>query len=48
MSVEAFLGGLLQTSPRPFFKNGYGDYSYAVREAENTLSEYYKMEYLLS
>jgi hypothetical protein len=47
MGAEAFMGGFRRTFYGPFSRNGYGNYSYAVRAAENTLSEHYKMGYLL-
>jgi hypothetical protein len=56
MSVVAFLRGFsnrvfeegfLRSSCRPLFRNGYGNYSHAVKAVENTLSEHDKTEYLL-
>jgi hypothetical protein len=41
--VDAFLG----TSYRRFFRNGSGDCSYAVRAAENIMSEQDTIRYLV-
>jgi hypothetical protein len=35
---------IMRTSYKSFFSNGCGDCSYAVRAAENTLSEHYKWD----
>jgi hypothetical protein len=47
MSVEAFPRGFFADFLETVFRNGYGDCGYAVRAAENSLSEHYKMKYLL-
>jgi hypothetical protein len=47
MDVEAFMGGLSADFFQTVFKNGQGDCSYAVKAAENTLNERYKIGHLL-
>jgi hypothetical protein len=47
-AVDSFWEGYLLMSCRRFFKNGYGTYDYALKAAENMLSEHYKTTNLLS
>jgi hypothetical protein len=45
---ESFWEGYVLISYRRFFKNRYGTHDYALKAAENMLSEHYKTIYLLS
>jgi hypothetical protein len=45
MGMEASLRRLAADLLQTIFMNGYGDWGYAVRAAENTLSEHSKMGY---
>jgi hypothetical protein len=45
---RAFSEDYVLMSCRWFFKNGYGTYHYALKAAENMLSEYHKTTYLFS